>query len=764
MVMLLDIGQVEGGRFVRPGRALSEKCQAMPARLRRRAFEEWVACANADDQYGLLSRQEADEWLSGLAERFADLPPALRGIGLDASDEEICAAAEEAAREMAFYQRIGYGLEGLLKKAEERYGLDAAVLAKKEPQGRLGRLKDDLFWRRQMRRFIARRQENALREVGEVSRKRGLYVSNEGLARRKSQKARNASLLAHMEMVNELGQEFTLEALSAVSVSNPAIRRAELMVRIRGFEEIARLKGHVGEFFTLTCPSKFHKMHHFGKPNEKFNGATPREAVKYLNKIWARCRAEFHTKGINVYGFRVVEPHHDGTPHWHGLLFMEKAHRDEFRRIVAKYGCREDREELGLRYFATEKEARAEARRIKARLLAENGSAPTLDKIQAGLKTEARFWANKYFKFWKQTKAAARVDFESINWARGSAAGYIAKYIAKNIDGKTHSGDSIGVDFESEDLLSAATTAERVDAWASLHGTRQFQQIGGVPVTVWRELRRIVPTDDDSVLMRAQRAADRGDWAAFCRLLGGEVVKRADLPLALYKQAAEEGEVNRYGETPPPYTLGVYEKETGEIKVGRVHTWTRKQNGGNAAAWTRVNNCRKIENKPETAVFEAEKSAVMSEGDKKALQFREWLMWRKGIAAVQLAHYENPDELLAEFDREMADLAAAEAQIQPMSREAMRRIINKAAAEAQAAAKKSEDLRIYKEYLALLDRVALPVRHGIVPPEPKADFSAEKVARRLVRYTPPQYDRPESALARARALRDEVARFNGSFN
>ncbi len=386
------------------------------------------------------------------------------------------------------YQKIAYYTQqqGVMPPHYDTF--KKGLLDDQRMDSALLKMQSESWWHSKLLRLRNVIQEHARIAVGQVQKKASPYVSYETLSRWKQQKKKNRDFFKQMELVNEddESERVGLDEMFYKTVSNPAVRRCELMVRMRGFEEIAKQYGYAGEFYTLTAPSAYHAVHSHGGFVKKWNFASPIDTHRYLCNVFARVRSSLDRKGIKTFGFRVVEPHHDGTPHWHLLLFMEQKHVETVRDTFRHYALLECPDEPGA--------------------------------------SEHRFTA------------------KAIDWEKGSATGYIAKYIAKNIDGYACDDDK---DEETGEKLR--DMAKNVSAWASHWRIRQFQQIGGAPVTVWRELRRKhgAVVEGDQAISELITAADDSDWMTYINLQGGPFVKRNDLQA---RTAYEDRNPNKYGE------------------------------------------------------------------------------------------------------------------------------------------------------------------------------------------------------------------------
>lgn len=417
----------------------------------------------------------------------------------------------------------------------------------------IAKMFNDGWWRGRLRRVAATWREHLQIAVGNVSKKKNTYASKNCVTDWREQKRRTREFLKGLDLEDEDGNRISLIEKYDGSVANPAIRRCELMTRIRGFENICNELGYVGEFYTLTAPSKYHATTKAGYRNSKWSGASPADTQNYLTGIWARIRAKLHREDVRIFGIRVAEPHHDGTPHWHMLMFMLPEDVEYVRSIVRKYAWKEDRHEL------------------------------KSDKSK-----KARFHA------------------ESIDPEKGSATGYVAKYISKNIDGYALDGET---DDESGELLKE--TAPAVSAWAARWHIRQFQFIGGAPVTVYRELRRLANTETAHGLSvefaAVHDAADAGDWAGYVNAQGGPFVRRDDLQVrTLYEPRTE---LNQYGEE-TVCIKGVYDSSIGAGSpiLTRLTQWKIVQKravdlavdlqDGKAVPRSSVNNCTGSESDP----------------------------------------------------------------------------------------------------------------------------------------------------------------------
>ena len=130
---------------------------------------------------------------------------------------------------------------------------------------------------------------------------------------------------------------------------------------------------------------------------------TPRAAHRYLCRLWNSVLRKFEHDGIECFGIRVVEPHHDGTPHWHLLMFVHPDHAPDLLRTMKEYALLDSPDEHG-----------AQEHRFK---------------------------------------------HERIDPAKGSAAQYVANYISKNVDGY-----GVGTDHEADQPAEVA--APRAVVWA----------------------------------------------------------------------------------------------------------------------------------------------------------------------------------------------------------------------------------------------------------------------------------------------------------
>jgi len=468
----------------------------------------------------------------GYSFRDARLSPA-------ATDSEIRSEAENAAGKawgIATRYKEEKAIRGAFLRLADSYKIEPP---KEQDFGRLfNRMTSPLWWRRKLRRKF-QKAEAALIRMGFVHRHAAPYLSDEAYARFEAQQRNTARLLESLEALNpETGECFVLSELAEHSQSNPANRRAEVMVRVKGMEAYAEENGYVGVWFTITCPSRMHAYLESGEPNPRYDGTTTKRAHAYLQKkVWELARSALDRAGVEYFGLRVVEPHHDGTPHWHGMAFVKPKQEGVFTETMRAYALRESPEEPGAKQH--------------------------------------------------------RFKVERIDKAKGGAAAYIAKYIAKNLD-----GHQVGRDFEAQG--PAERTAPRAVAWARLWGIRQFQPFGTPAVTVWRELRRIkeLTPAQEALIGAVWKAADEGNFAEYMRLQ----MDKANRLAPMWQE--EESKCYRGEKTKRVVGLVLPSLHEDQPAYFVTHgaSWeirfkdkTEATEGRFGPPWTRVNNCTRLD-------------------------------------------------------------------------------------------------------------------------------------------------------------------------
>lgn len=531
----------------------------------RQAYQEPI-----DSRYWEAHGVSAEDGITAARRRRTVAP-----IDAYCSDTDLCDLATRRAdfmaeiigeaKEVITLDWINEKLVQLEAKPREYKG--KKISQEQQLQGIVKRVCCEYFWRREIRRAQVQKREAQEQAKGYVCARNQPYVTDVTALRYEARQAANKKMLEQTEIESADGEIMTLWDAVQTSTANKSIRRGELMTRIRGCEEWATAQGMVGIFTTNTTPSRFHAALFSGGINPNFEGDSPKVAQAWLSKTWSRARAKIKREAIKVFGFRVAEPHHDGCPHWHMLLWVSKDQAQALTSIMRDYWLQDSGDEPGALQH--------------------------------------------------------RFKYEAIDPAKGGAIAYIAKYIAKNID----DAGAVGTeghhdhqDGQTEMMGGGGNKAKRVTSWASGWNIRQFQAIGQPPVTVWRELRRIdagMVLGASKAIQKAHEAVNksddkRADWAAYMTAQGGAMTGKA---YTVKLEIDTEEKDGRYGITEVKTPAGVFDvSRPGEVctsnrKEWRARgTWTpQTRHAGKVGGlgvvrdlylspafsppWTRVNNC-----------------------------------------------------------------------------------------------------------------------------------------------------------------------------
>ena len=527
-LQLLYDRRVSGWHY-RVTREILESC---PPVLQDALAERYAAITGeVRHHYAPGGGRARDTWGDGAADLLA-MGRRLRHVKPQTAfdDDAIEAAADRAAR-FCMTVRTPAAVE-----YAERQGQIMPEGVNVTERGLRRRLVSPDWWRRRLRTTLTRACEELFRQLGFVRAQASAYVSGDALTRVRLAAIKGRRWMAETAAVcRDTGEVLRLDQIAEHSIANPTLRRGELMLRARGFQEVAAARSDRCVMVTATCPSAFHPwLRESGTPNPQYNGTTPRQAQAWLNQHWARARAALKRQNVLYYGFRAAEPHHDATPHWHLVLYT--------------------------------------------------------DNVAAIIRVMTKVWLKDYAD--EPGATQHRVKFTEEDAAKGSGVGYLAKYVAKNIDG----AGSIGAEVSDESGRRVSEDAQHAVAWSRIHGIRQFQQLGGPAVTLWRELRRVrepcewpplealrLCTDDRREVDEETNSVTGPSWSRFIDTLGGigTSLKASrsfwdkQLPRTIDRQGRNVLRATRWGELPPLCIVGlqvVYRDRIRRLPT-HVHVW-----------------------------------------------------------------------------------------------------------------------------------------------------------------------------------------------
>ncbi|EKD9042787.1 replication endonuclease [Vibrio parahaemolyticus] len=286
------------------------------------------------------------------------------------------------------------------------------------------RLKSYTYCSRKLARLVLLEMLYSAQEKKEIGGTSGKSYATDLMKNyRKMQNAYNSEFLASKK-IDVNGKSISLLEISC-SIQK---RISELYAKTKGLENRATEMGYGWAFLTMTASAHLHSNPTKGRSS--WNKSNANAAKEELQNSWSAFGKEISNLGYpmkegHIFGMRVVEPHQDGTPHWHMIVFYDL---DLEERLFSDSG-------LFQKHF-------------------NRGSQHSL-KIVIG-------------------EIDKSGNLENV----ASAATYCFKYITKAIGGDFINEHGIRSYDDNLNASNANATVDAIEAWRAATGSRAYQMFG----------------------------------------------------------------------------------------------------------------------------------------------------------------------------------------------------------------------------------------------------------------------------------------------
>jgi hypothetical protein len=356
-----------------------------------------------------------------------------------------------------------------------------------------------------------------------------LYADDWTLARWRDLQRKSRAWIERHDIVAEDGRRIPLPLVVDMSRASRCAMWYSIVI---GLRERARRVGYKPYFITCTLPPEWHSNPKNGKSNGD-PSLSPHAGAKELGERWTRVRALLRKRGVDYFGIRTAEPHGDGTPHLHLLLWMHPDFQD-------------DLEEAFRLHFPAAIEG--------------------CDDIACKIKV----WEER-------PKSEDGTQEEGIS----DPASYIMHYVLKHVR-SSEMGD------EGDEADEEASTAGRARAWASFVGLRRLSLVGLARGTLgkWRAAFTLMKSGEKITCQRTKRivrAMRHKHWTTALFHLGA-FAKNTILG------TISDEKIDRWGEVTKT-TYGWFEQTTGEIAlIARPIQWRIEESTSETGVETPVSD------------------------------------------------------------------------------------------------------------------------------------------------------------------------------